>query len=289
VEPGELLLVYDKLTRKKTWEDPGECTWYMRRLSVKRRSGPPAWIRTGDGKEMLYVPPGVFHYGADYHQVPTGAYYIDRYPVTLEEYQRFMARTKHRPPVFNHGDVERQAPGIPVFAVSWDDAVAYAQWAGKRLPTDAEWEKAARGLYGNLYPWGDEYEFGRCYCTDHGMPPGPPPERWNGQDRWNGASVGWAPVGAFSPGGDSPFGVADTVGNLGEWTASEDPHWPGRKIWKGGGQILGPEKNRCSWYRSEQPANRHAVGFRCVVDATAVQIRLAAEKAALGLGKEPKA
>ena len=275
VEPNELLLVYDNLKRKESWEDAGECIWYMRRMTVKRTAGPPKWIRAADGKQMVYVPPGVFHYGADYHQVPTGAYYIDRYPVTLEEYRRFMADTGHRPPVFNHGDIKRHKPDIPVFAVSWDDAAAYAAWAGKRLPTDAEWEKAARGLYGSVYPWGDAYEFGRCYCTDHDMPTGEnAPRRLAGKDRWNGASVGWAPVDAFSPAGDSPFGAADVVGNLGEWTASDDPHWPARKIWKGGGQILGPEKNRCSWYRSEHPDNRHAVGFRCVVDAQAVQAAL---------------
>jgi serine/threonine-protein kinase len=220
---------------------------------------------------MVYVPPGVFHYGADYHQVPTGRYYIDRYPVTMEEYRHFMAETGHRPPIFNHGDIDRQPPDIPVFAISWDDAAAYAAWAGKRLPTDAEWEKAARGLYGSIYPWGDTYEFGGCYCTDHNMPSSQTrAARLSGGDRWNGASIGWAPVDAFSPVGDSPFGVADMVGNLGEWTASDDPHWPGRKIWKGGGQILGPEKNCCSWYRSEYPDNRHAVSFRCVVDAAAV-------------------
>ena len=303
IAPGQLLLVYDKLRRKTSWDDPGECIWYMRRMTVRRKVGPPKWIRTGDGKEMVYVPPGVFHYGADYHQVPTGGYYIDRYPVTIEEYQRFMAETGHRPPVFNHGDVERQPSDIPVFAISWDDAAAYAVWAGKRLPTDAEWEKAARGLYGSIYPWGDAYEFGRCYCTDHNMPAGETAaaclagkdqlagvgvagsgdpagaaevgkDRLAGKERWNGASIGWAPVDAFSPGGDSPFGLADMVGNLGEWTVSDDPHWPGRKIWKGGGQILGPEKNRCSWYRSEHPDNRHAVGFRCVVDAAGVERQL---------------
>ena len=262
IAPGEILCTYDELTRKERPDDPGACTWYMRHIKVERRQGPPKRIVGRDGKEMVYVPPGMFHFGADHHQVCTGAYYIDRYPVTVREYRRFLEETGHPPPLLNHNkDIEKLNPETPINSVSWFDAEAYARWAGKRLPTDAEWEKAARGFYGWIYPWGDGFDPSRCCCVGSTL-------KTSGAEYPAGNAL---KVGLYSPQGDSPFGVADMVGNNGEWTASDDPHWPGRKIWKGGSFNLGPKKNRCSWYRSEHPANRHTIGIRCVMDASEVQ------------------
>jgi formylglycine-generating enzyme len=257
VAPGEILCTYDKLTRKQHADDPGACTWYMRRLSLQRVRGPSKRMVARDGKEMVYVPPGMFHYGADYHQVCTGGYYIDKHPVTVAEYRRFLQETGHAPPLLNHSlSIDELNPNLPINAVTWHDAQAYARWAGKRLPSDAEWEKAARGLNGRIYPWGDVFEQDRCCCIGSSRRRSDP-----------AAGGNRAEVGEYSPVGDSPFGAAEMVGTSGEWTASDDPHWPGRKIWKGGAANLGPEKNRCSWYRSEHPENRHTIGIRCVLDA----------------------
>jgi formylglycine-generating enzyme required for sulfatase activity len=131
-----------------------------------------------------------------------------------------------------------------VVLVNWHDAVAYAGWVGKRLPTEEEWEKAACGTDGRGYPWGDQR---------------PTPDLCN-----FGRNVGGTtPVGQYSPQGDSPYGCVDMAGNIWEWTASD--YGAGRKVLRGG-----------SWYGSQglvRAANRiHSlrtfvaldVGFRCV-------------------------
>jgi len=143
-------------------------------------------------------------------------FYIDRHPVTNGEYQRFVRETGHRaPPHWQHGEIPSSQEMHPVVLVDWSDAAAYAAWAGKRLPTEAEWQKAARGglslprdggpdsrnpAPGRRYPWGDQFDPSRCATSDGHI--------------WTST-----PVGQYSPEGDSPYGVADMAGNVWEWTA----------------------------------------------------------------------
>jgi hypothetical protein len=129
------------------------------------------------------------------------ALYIDHYPVTNRDYARFLAdQSQHAPPP---AWVDRTSPtgyaDHPVVGVSWYDAVAYAAWAGKRLPSAAEWQRAAGGS-GRRYPWGETFDSGCCNSREAGI----------------GATT---PVGTYSPAGDSPYGVADMAGNIWEWLA----------------------------------------------------------------------
>jgi sulfatase modifying factor 1 len=129
------------------------------------------------------------------------AFCIDKYEVTNRQYARFLQETGHRKPAFWE-DERFNRPEQPVVGVAWEDAVAYAQWAGKRLPTEAEWEKAARGTDGREYPWGNTLTYS-LECNSAGT-----------QDN----HMYTAPVGSF-PADASPYGVMDMAGNAWEWCA----------------------------------------------------------------------
>jgi len=130
------------------------------------------------------------------------AFYIDRYEVTNRQYYIFCQATDCKPPVGWHNWKYPEGQGdLPVTNVSFFDASAYAQWAGKRLPTEREWEKAARGPEGSLYPWGDEMQFSAANVSRS-------PRRKRGQ--------GLKPVGSH-PAGASYYGVHDMIGNVWEW------------------------------------------------------------------------
>jgi len=155
----------------------------------------------------VLVPAGAFAMGNNYnladaqdqpqHSVTLPAFRIDKYLVTNAQYARFLAATGHRPPSnWKGGRIpEGQLLG-PVTLVSWFDAAAYAQWAGKRLPTEAEWEKAARGTDGRRWPWGNTMD----------------PKRLNTYYNVGSATR----VNAY-PNGASPYGVFDMAGNVAEW------------------------------------------------------------------------
>lgn len=162
-------------------------------------------------EEMVLIPAGVFLRGTDVGGLDEGppreifldAFQIDRYEVTNSQYGQFASATGHRkagPPSRYAKNVSKmRGPNQPAIYVSWDDAVAYCQWKGRRLPTEAEWEKAMRGQDGRLWPWGNT-------------------EQADGANwaRVNDGFEASAPAGSFKA-DMSPYGVMDGAGNVMEW------------------------------------------------------------------------
>jgi formylglycine-generating enzyme required for sulfatase activity len=166
------------------------------------------------------------------HQVYLLEYRIGRFPVTNQEYQAFIDATRHPPPRhWKRGHFRKGKENHPVVWVGYDDAVAYCDWLTKetkrryRLPTEAEWEKAARGTDRRIYPWGNEWDPSRLNSEEGGKASssrGPASTarrlRDTVQSVLGAVSEGRTTrVGQFSPSGDSPYGVADMAGNVWEW------------------------------------------------------------------------
>jgi formylglycine-generating enzyme required for sulfatase activity len=148
------------------------------------------------------------------HGVELPEYWIGKYPVTNVEYQAFVRLSGYPPPRRWGGqDCPRGRDNHPVVEVSWKDAQAYCAWlsqkSGKhcRLPTEAEWEKAARGDDARLYPWGNTFNSALCNSAESGI-------------------RGTTPVGKYSRQGDSPFGCADMAGNVEEWCSNHSYRYP---------------------------------------------------------------
>jgi formylglycine-generating enzyme required for sulfatase activity len=266
---------------------------------------------------MARIPAGVFLMGsrdkapdeAPVHQVAIDAFWIDRREVTVAEFGAFMAATRYRTEaerigwseVFDRarGEWTRvdgadwrhpEGPGSsgaaeePVSQVSWNDAQAFARWAGKRLPTEVEWEYAARGgLAGRTYAWGDELRPGGRVMANWWQ--GVFPARDTGEDGYRGR----APVGRFPPNG---YGLYDVIGNVWEWCADwydpgyyrrsprRDPRGPEsgkERVMRGGSWMC--SENFCSNYRvasrsrATPDSGLNNVGFRCARDARAIAER----------------
>jgi len=163
-----------------------------------------------DGREMILIPEGVFTRGADnggFDEKPQqetylDAFYVDKYEVSVKDYNVYRRNTNYVKPSFPffQGDAKiLETPSFPVVGVSWYDAVNYCKWGYKRLLTEAEWEKAARGTHGLTYPWGNSFLEKRANIA--GSQDGHPY---------------MAPVGSF-PMGRSVYGVYDMAGNVSEW------------------------------------------------------------------------
>jgi formylglycine-generating enzyme required for sulfatase activity len=194
--------------------------------------------------DMVYVPAGWFWMGSDEsdgkigfdigvdelprHKVYLKGFSIDRYEVTEKNYYEYLVATgkKKYPGYWKEAGRENRYPdgyeNYPVSDVDWFDARDYCQWAGKRLPTEAEWEKAARGTDGRKWPWGNEFRSGLANTNENSHDWKKP----EGQKR----DYGWkSPVGT-PPGDVSPYGVYGMAGNVREWTASSYGNYPGNTL-----------------------------------------------------------
>jgi len=247
------------------------------------------WTRPADGMVMVYVPGGTFQMGSDEsdtgvhedefprHSVTLGGFWIDQTEVTNAQYgQCVEAGACQAPTTCDWGEPtyrDASKQDHPVVCVDWFGAAAYCEWVGARLPTEAEWEYAARGLQGFIYPWGDDFECSRgnfddeTELDDYVVPGG---EGCDGYERT-------APVGSF-PTGTSWCNAMDMAGNVWEWVADWYSGYPseaqtnpvgptagGRKVVRGGGWLKDPENVRAANRDRYTPDHRSDdVGFRCV-------------------------
>lgn len=230
---------------------------------------------------MILVSEGNFSMGSDtgnwdespQREVWVDAFLMDEFPVTQAEYKRFVDDAAYPPPSLGlawsapydwKGNLFPEGrENHPVVLVSWLDAQAYCEWAGKRLPTEAEWEKAARGTDGRTWPWGNEWNTQKCACSGAGDV---------------------LKLGGF-PNGVSPFGCQEMAGNVWEWiqdwydgkyyskAPSRNPQGPmassdGERVLKGGAWIHADFSLRCAMRYHRAPNYRdNYIGFRCVKPA----------------------
>ena len=227
--------------------------------------------------EMILIPAGEFIRGTNgrlpdegpEHKMKVNSFYIDKFEVTNLQYAESLKHTKRKSPKhFINGQIPHGKVDHPVVNVSWYDAKAYCEWAGKRLPTDIEWEKAARGTDGRTYPWGNDFNI----------------EYVNSPVRWVELKLigDTTPVGAFEK-GKSVYGLYDMSGNVWEWTSSDYAPYPGNKrkseLYGGNYRTLkGGSWWDCSFYQcgiSAPVYNRsffhpktknNSFGFRCAKD-----------------------
>lgn len=197
-------------------------------------------------KGMVKIPAGEFLFGEDQEKQQTAEYFIDLTPVTNAEYKLFVDATGHdQPSHWRGGTYPEGKADHPVVEVNWFSATAYAEWAGKRLPTNEEWEKAARGSDGRTWPWGNEWSI----------------------DNANVFSGDTTPIGKYSPQGDSPYGCQDMAGNVWEWIGGGQPSQL-RAPLRGGDWLDGPEEAQTFHIRMHTPRRKNPfVGFRCVADS----------------------
>ena len=249
-----------------------------------------------DKAKMEWIPSGTYLMGAGKneiddsmrfakptHKVELNGFYMDAYEVTVGQYKKFLAETGHRAlPDW----VSQISPtdGHPVVGVSWHDAVSYCQWVGKRLPTEAEWEYAARGgLSGKRYPWGDPAPNGsQCNYADKNA--NTVLTEINEEWTWSNMQVNdgyakCAPVGRYEPNG---YGLYDMGGNVSEWcadwygkfyyknTTSKNPLGPNSgttRVLRGGSWPNSVKYIRVANRNDGNPDDRNSnCGFRCVLD-----------------------
>ncbi|MGQ0648264.1 MAG: SUMF1/EgtB/PvdO family nonheme iron enzyme [Gemmatimonadaceae bacterium] len=224
-----------------------------------------------DGAPALLIPSGIFTMGdnedAPQRDIFLDAFYIDRYEVTTARYAEFLKATNSVHPPDEWESLNSSTGGqLPVVGVDWNDATAYCTRAGKRLPTDAEWEKAARGMDRRRYPWGND-----APTVEHANYGNASPLAYEG---------GLSDVGKHAAGA-SAFGIDDMAGNAAEWVADwytdtfadndvRNPTGPAtgdKKVIRGGGRFDGADRLSVVRRFYAQPDQRSEdIGFRCARD-----------------------
>jgi sulfatase modifying factor 1 len=243
-------------------------------------------VKGKDGAPMVLIPEGSFPMGVPHgdrdggrdeyprHDVFVNDFYIDKFELTNSRYLEFVKATNHRVPqnpknatrnLWEGDTITESLADRPVVNVDWADAQAYCQWAGKRLPTEAEWEKAAKGTADRRFPWGNVE---------------PTNKHLNFNQQWIGEKT-LMPVGSYEL-GKSPFGVYDMAGNVWEWVND----WYDAKYYEKSPakNPMGPESGtkrvlRGSGWQNETPTVRiftrvdsdptirnESTGFRCAMD-----------------------
>ena len=208
-----------------------------------------------DGKLMTFVDAGTFLAGENNEPIWLPAFYIDVFPTTNTDYQRFLHATGHRPP--QHWTRDGAPPDDlrdhPVVFVTWHDGNAYSSWAAKSLPSSHQWEKAARGTRGGTYPWGSQSTPAKCNVREGGLAHTTPVDRYHS--------------------GVSPYGVYDLCGNTWEWCST--PTEPDRYELKG--SAFTSPFHRCTPSTFNDAATDMLdddTGFRCVTPAETMRALL---------------
>jgi formylglycine-generating enzyme required for sulfatase activity len=215
------------------------------------------------GHPLVHIPAGDFWMGSDggpadeqpRHLVTLAEYWIDRYPVSNERFAAFVEASGYRAQGVWRDESGEGKQRHPVVRVTWDDACAYGEWCGQRLPSEAQWEKAARGSDGRIFPWGNVWDGNRCNVSGRGT----------------------TAVGSY-PQGVSPYGCHDMAGNVGEWVAdwydagyyagspAADPRGPtqgSRRVVRGGSWSHDRHFARCAYRHGFAPVTRYFnLGFR---------------------------
>jgi formylglycine-generating enzyme required for sulfatase activity len=250
--------------------------------SIPVQASPPESIQSQENipdiNGMVYIPPGEFIMGsteadilvsADFDEFPqrrvfVEGFYIDIAEVTNVQYKLFVDSMHVEPPFYwDEGNYPLGMDGYPVSSVSWDDARAYAEFVGKRLPTEEEWEKAARGTDGRRYPWGNEFDNKKCNNTTRILPVWSLPE------------------------GASPYGILNMSGNVAEWvdgpyapyprsdtdtlhwrTAEYKPNFDVKfRVYRGGSWNSYGKYLRCANRENAKPRETwNTIGFRCAMN-----------------------
>lgn len=206
-------------------------------------------INEKDGSEMVYVPAGTFLMGDEKELIEVDAFYIDKHPIINAQYKKFVEETNYNGPAFA-SDKRFNNSNQPVVGVTWNDAVAYAKWAGKRLPEEKEWEKASRGTDGRDYPWGNVKSSREHAVFDLSIDKGAP-----------------VVIGTHAE-GVSVYGCHDMSGNIWEWC--QEWYTVGKyRVVRGGSWINHMYIIKCAYRSCSVPSGKdNNVGFRCVKDVS---------------------
>lgn len=241
-----------------------------------------------DGALMVLIPTGPFTMGSNdglpnerpEHTVTIDAFYIDQYEVTLGLYRKFLEAAKYDAPPTWDDEAASTVADRPAIGMKWADASAYCKWAGKRLPTEAEWEKAARGTDGRRYPWGHMQPFVDIANYNRGVWVSETITLVGVTSGLEGMSVRHG----LKEGGKSPYGLAHMAGNAAEWVADwyereyyqkspdKNPTGPAngdKHVLRGGSWADLPAALRVTArYSAEPDFEDRTIGFRCAMNAT---------------------